>query len=57
MTTYNLSTETLNKALNNMIIDGYMEKGSTTDDLISFARSAFEDNSMMVEVKITQWAS
>ncbi len=56
MTTYNLSQETLNKALNNMISEGYMSKGDTTDDLISYARSAFEDNSYMVQAKITEWS-
>ena len=54
---YGLSQETLEKALANMIAEGYMEPTDTTDDLISFTRSMVEDIPFMVKAKITQWAS
>jgi hypothetical protein len=54
---YGLSTETLQKALEYMKSEGYMEPTNTTDDLISFTRSMVEDTPFMVKAKITQWAS
>jgi hypothetical protein len=54
---YGLSTETLQKALEYMKSEGYMEPTDTTDDLISFTRSMVEDHDFMVTRKITQWAS
>ena len=54
---YGLSQETLEKALANMIAEGYMEPTDTTDDLISFTRSMVEDIPFMVKAKITQWAN
>ena len=54
---YGLSQETLEKALANMIAEGYMEPTDTTDDLISFTRSMVEGIPFMVKAKITQWAN
>ena len=54
---YGLSQETLEKALANMIAEGYMEPTATTDDLISSTRSMVEDIDFMVKAKITQWAN
>ena len=54
---YGLSTETLQKALEYMVSEGYMEPTNTTDDLISFTRSMVEDYDFMVTRKITQWAN
>jgi len=54
---YGLSTETLQKALEYMKSEGYMEPTDTTDDLISFTRSMVEDIAFMLKAKITQWAN
>ena len=54
---FGLSQETLEKALANMIAEGYMEPTDTTDDLISFTRSMVEGIPFMVKAKITQWAN
>ena len=54
---FGLSQETLEKALANMVAEGYMEPTATTDDLISFTRSMVEDIPFMVTRKITQWAN
>jgi len=54
---YGLSQETLEKALANMIAEGYMEPTATTDDLISSTRSMVEGIDFMVKAKITQWAN
>ena len=54
---YGLSTETLQKALEYMVSEGYMEPTNTTDDLISFTRSMVEDIPFMVKAKINQWAN
>ena len=54
---YGLSQETLEKALANMVSEGYMEPTATTDDLISFTYTMVEGIDFMVKAKITQWAN
>jgi hypothetical protein len=54
---YGLSQETLEKALANMVSEGYMEPTATTDDLISFTYTMVEGIPFMVKAKITQWAN
>jgi len=56
MKDYNLTKETKEKALKNMIAEGYLSSDSTVEDLISFARSAVEDIDFMVEAKVRDWS-
>ena len=57
MNNYKLDQQTLEKALNHMQSEGYLEPNSTIDDLISFTRSMVEDIPFMVTAKIKQWAN
>ncbi len=53
---YGLSQETLDKALHNMKVGGYLPQDYTVTDLIDYWYAATEGIPFMVKAKITQWA-
>jgi hypothetical protein len=54
---FGIEQEILNKALNNMISEGYMGENSTVDDLEDMAYTMCEGLGWYAKGKIYQWAN
>ena len=54
---FGIEKEVLNKALRNMIAEGYMGENSTVEDLESMAYTMCEGIGWYAKGKIYQWAS
>lgn len=54
---FGIEVEVLEKALENMIRDGYMSKGNTTEDLEGMAYSCCEGLAWYAKSKIYEWAN
>jgi len=54
---FGIEAEVLNKALSNMIKEGYMSEGSTTEDLEDMAYTMCEGLGWYAKGKIYQWAN
>jgi hypothetical protein len=54
---FGIEQEILNKALSNMIADGYMDENSTVEDLESMAYTMCEGIGWYAKGKIIQWAN
>lgn len=52
----NLPISTLESALNNMINEGYLSKGSTIEDVEDMAYSCCEGIDWYAKDKLTEWA-
>ena len=55
--TYNISQETLEKALIYMKSEEYLEQDETIEDLLSYARSMAGNDTYFITAKINQWAN
>jgi hypothetical protein len=54
---FGIEQEILNKALNNMISDGYMDENSTVEDLEDMAYTCCEGLDWYAKKKIYEWAN
>jgi len=54
---FGIEQEVLNKALNNMISEGYMEQNSTVEQLEDMAYTCCEGIGWYAKKKIYQWAN
>lgn len=54
---FGIEQEILNKALNNMISDGYMGENSTVEDLEDMAYTCCEGLGWYAKAKIYDWAN
>ena len=54
---FGIEAEVLNKALENMIAEGYMVEGDTTEDLEDMAYSCCEGLAWYAKSKIYDWAN
>jgi hypothetical protein len=54
---FDIEQEILNKALRNMIAEGYMDKNSTVEDLEDMAYTMCEGIGWYAKGKIYDWAS
>jgi hypothetical protein len=54
---FGVEVEVLEKALNNMIRDGYMSEGDTTEDLEDLAYTCCEGIGWYAKGKLYEWAN